>query len=164
MSDEIKKNKPWYKKWWFILICVIFVLYLIGSLANTDKKNTTSKNVTEDANNTPNQQQKTEVTIKVTSQQLINDYEKNEVAADQKYKDKMVEITGIVETIGKDILDTPYVSLKAGSEYSITSVQCMFQKTEEGELAKLSKNQSVVLTGRLSGKTLNILVNDCKIK
>jgi hypothetical protein len=48
----------------------------------------------------------------VSSSELYSAYNSNEVAADEQYKDKQVKVTGEVESIGKDLMDTMYVSLK----------------------------------------------------
>lgn len=49
MSDKVKVKKPFYKKWWFIVIAVIVVLAAIGSIGEeeTDKVETSAP-VTED--------------------------------------------------------------------------------------------------------------------
>lgn len=100
--------------------------------------------------------------IKVTASKLAEDYKANEVAADAKYKGNLVEVSGIIGTIGKDITDTPYVTLSIG-QYEITTVQCMFGRNDQTALASLSKGQSITLQGEVSGKLGNIIVRGCKI-
>ena len=39
---------------------------------------------------------------------LFNEYDKNSVAADAKYEDKIVVVSGTIQSIGKDIMDTAY--------------------------------------------------------
>jgi len=101
--------------------------------------------------------------LKVTAEQIFSDYTANEVAADAKYKGKVVEVSGIVGTIGKDIVNSPYVTLKAGGEYSITNVQCMFTKNDEAVLATVVKGKTLSLIGKVSGKLGNILLQDCRM-
>lgn len=104
-----------------------------------------------------------EVEIKVSARELSQAYKDNKVAADAKYKDKVVEMIGIVDNIGKDILDTPYVIL-GGSTASIFGIQCMFSKANEPQLATLSKGQSITLKGRVDGELIgNVVVRDCTI-
>ena len=100
--------------------------------------------------------------IAVSATQLSEDYDANEIAADAKYKNKAVDVTGTIDTIGKDILNNPYVALKT-AEYSAFSVQCMFPQSEEATLANLSAGQQVTLEGTVSGKTLNVLLDSCSI-
>lgn len=100
---------------------------------------------------------------KVTSKQIVDDYKANEVSADAKYKGKEFEISGVVETIGKDIMDTPYIALESYEYAIVDKVQCMFSKGSETELAAVSKGQKITLKGEISGKLGNILVKGCEI-
>ncbi|MET0888810.1 MAG: hypothetical protein ABWY09_01615 [Stenotrophomonas maltophilia] len=52
--------------------------------------------------------------IEVTAQQLHQDYEANEIAADAKYKGKTLLISGTVESIESDFMDKPTVHLTVG--------------------------------------------------
>ena len=104
-----------------------------------------------------------EEVIKVSAVRLSEEYDANKVAADSKYKGKILEISGIIKDIGKDILDTPYVSLQ-GRQLSLFGVQCMFARADESKLATLSKGQSIVLQGRVEGELIgNIVVRGCSI-
>ncbi len=101
--------------------------------------------------------------IKVSAIDLYNAYNQNQVAADAKYKGNLVEMTGVIGSIGKDILNNPYVTLSTG-EYSILNVQCMFSQADESQLANLSSGQSVTLEGTVSGETIGIVEVDwCSI-
>lgn len=102
-----------------------------------------------------------ESAIAISAADLYRAYENNEVAADNAYKGKLVAVTGKIESIGKDILDTSYVSLGIG-KLSIGSVQCVFSR--EGGLGNLSKGQTVTITGRCEGKMMNVILKDCVIK
>jgi tRNA_anti-like len=100
---------------------------------------------------------------KVTALGISNEYKQNEVAADAKYKGQIIEVTGTVETIGKDVLDTPYIALATQQYAIIDKVQCMFSKSDEAELATVKKGSKITLRGEVSGKLGNILVRDCAI-
>ena len=92
---------------------------------------------------------------------MYSAYEANEVAADAKYKSKILKVTGVVDSIGKDILDTPYVTLTSGGQYEVWGVQCMFDKKHEPELAQLTKGQTVTVQGKCDGYLINVLMKDC---
>lgn len=101
--------------------------------------------------------------IKVTAAQVVADYKANEVAADAKYKGKTLEISGAIETIGKDIADTPYITFYTSEYAIIDKVQCVFSRSDEEVLAELSKGQKITVQGEVSGKFGNILVKQCKV-
>jgi len=96
-------------KYIFIALAVfvgLAILILIINPAGNSKK---------DDAQTQQSSQPQEQAIVVTATKLLQDYEANEVAADAQYKKKIVEVSGTISTIGKDILDTPYISLAAVS-------------------------------------------------
>ena len=101
--------------------------------------------------------------IKVSAIQLFEDYSANEVAADEKYKGKTLEISGMVNDIGIDITKTMYVTFNLGRQLEIMTVQCYFDDNHKGDLAKLSKGQSVMIRGSCAGKLFHIMVKDCEL-
>ncbi len=148
-------EKKFYQKWWFVLIIVLVIFYLLGSSGSSSNTNRAGS-VT---SNTP-----AAPAIEVSAVKLAADYNANEVSADATYKGKLVKATGIVSSIGKDILSTPYVSLSDGKQYSINVVQCMFSRSDEAELAKVSKGSSITLQGVVSGMSMmNVIVEACQI-
>lgn len=100
--------------------------------------------------------------ISVNADDLFKQYETNEVAADAKYKGKTLAVTGTIDKIGKDILNTPYVSLK--SRNPIMGVQCMFGEDQSAALAQLSPGKKITVAGSCEGKMGNVILRDCSIK
>jgi uncharacterized protein YqgC (DUF456 family) len=140
------------------VLIILILLGIAGSQMGNKAKSPEAVKTTSD--NAPVQQV---ATAKVTAIQLAEDYKANEIAADAKYKGKLLEISGIVGSIGKDILSTPYITFQTEQYAIINQVQCMFAKTDEQVLANLSKGQSVTVTGEVSGSVGNIIVNGCKV-
>ena len=101
--------------------------------------------------------------LKIGAEQLRAEYEENEVAADEKYEDKILYVNGVIDDIGKDILDTPYITLNDGTTFN--SVQCMFKKADEPILAGLKKGQEITVRGKCEGKAIfgNILLRGSSI-
>jgi tRNA_anti-like len=97
----------------------------------------------------------------LSSVAMFRDFEDNEIRANQTYKNKRVRVRGPIESIGTDILGTPYVAL-AGS--SVFTVQAMFPRGSESRLASLSKGQTVVVNCRCEGKLMNVILRDCSIE
>ena len=93
---------------------------------------------------------------------LFNAYDKNSVAADAKYEGKIVEVSGTVQDIGKDILDTAYLII--GGSGFLDGVQCMLPEGQEGLVARVSKGQYITLKGKVSGQIMGyVIVNNCSI-
>lgn len=99
----------------------------------------------------------------LSANQLYQEYDANQVAADSKYKDKVIIVTGSIKNIGKDITDTAYVVI--GGEGFLDGVQCMLPGGQEGVVAQLSKGQFVTAKGRVSGQAIgNVLLRNCTLQ
>jgi len=97
----------------------------------------------------------------VSVAELISAYEGNEVAADRRYKGQSLVVSGVVDNVGKDIINTMYVALKGEG---VWGVQCMFDDSHENQLAGLSKGDRVTLTGTCQGKMGNVILRDCDLR
>lgn len=100
----------------------------------------------------------------VSAIDLLKDYEANEVNADNQYKSKILRISGTIDSIGKDIADTAYITLQSDNKYSIFKVQCYFKDEKEiAKVATLQAGQSIEIIGICNGKIGNISIEDCSI-
>ncbi len=90
---------------------------------------------------------------------LVMHYKANEVAADQRFKGKTLQVTGIVESIKKDMLNQPYLTLAGNGP--LAGVQCYFAKSHEGELAQIQTGMGVSVKGRCDGLMMNVLLRGC---
>ena len=102
------------------------------------------------------------VAVRVTATQLFADYEANEVSADEKYKGKALLVSGTIESIGKDLFDTMYVSLKTDNPF--LNVKCMFSDEHKSQLANAAKGQRVTIKGKCDGKLGNVLLRGCSFE
>ncbi len=148
MTDQGTTKKPIYKKWWFWLGGVI-VLIVIASSGNTPSSSNSAQNGSEE--------QQVEAIV-ITPTALNAAYEKNEIAADNAYKNKLVKMSGVVENIGTVFGDS-YVTLEAGG--LLSGVQCTLADDAVARASTLEKGQKVVLQGKVSGKSLGVSVKDC---
>lgn len=94
---------------------------------------------------------------------LVQQYEANEVAADQMYKGKKVLIQGRVGEIGKDILDTPYLMIDE-SEYGLGGVQAFFSEGDLPTLAHLAKGEMVEVVGTVDGLMMYVHLKDSVVR
>ena len=152
MSDQAKKK--FYKKWWFWVAAFIVLIIIISSLGG-------SKPAEKAATVQPKQEEVQAIAI--TAPKLAQAYIDNEVNADSLYKGKLLKISGMIKDIGKDILDTPYVTLETNPSDYITEIQCMFGKGDLAQLAQLKKGSQITVEGNGSGKLMNVLVRNCEI-
>lgn len=94
----------------------------------------------------------------IPANQVIADYRNNEVAADAKYNGKTVRVRGVVQEVGVDVLNQPYVSL--GGRGGLESVQCTFPESAKASLMHLSKGRVATVQGVITGKTIGIVSLD----
>jgi hypothetical protein len=157
LTKNNMNNKKWYLRWYMWIVYVVLVLIVLANIGSASNSNGAASQATVNTPQTPAQPP-----IRVSAIQLSSDYNANGIAADAKYKGKVVDVSGTVDTIDKDILNDPYVSLKTG-QYSVLSVQCVFSQAAESKLTGLSSGQQVTLEGTVSGKTINVLLDGCSI-
>ncbi len=86
--------------------------------------------------------------VVVTAAKLAKDYDENTVAADAKYKEKQLQVTGKIVDISTDFAGSPYLTLRGNNEFM--GPQFGFSADDAPALAKLKKGQQVTLlcTGR----------------
>lgn len=102
------------------------------------------------------------VDAELTANQLYNAYNENEIAADKKYKNKKLAVTGIVSGIS-EVLGKVTVDLKVGGRYDITTIKCSID--DKDVVAALRKGQKITVIGICDGLTANLYIglNDCKV-
>lgn len=125
---------------------LIFILNLSGNVAK----------------NKENSAKAQEPAARLQAAKIMSEYEANEVGADSRYKDKIVEVTGEIDHVGKDILDDPYVTLKTNNP--LLTVQCYFEKESSGQLGSLSIGSRVSICGRCDGKFGNVVLKECELR
>jgi hypothetical protein len=142
-----------------LIVFAIWIALVLGCSAPPSKQQTISQPAaTNNSSPTP-----VEV-ISVTAPQLVADYKANEVAADEKYKNRLLAVTGKIDRIGKDIMDDMYVTLESGERYGIISVQSFFDVSHKDRLTQLRKGQQVTITGTCDGKFGNVLIKDAELR
>lgn len=98
----------------------------------------------------------------VSANDLFKEYEANEVAADNKYKGKLVNVQGQVQSITKDAFNNVIVQLTTPNQFM--SVYGKIQPAEENKAAALTKGQDAHLYCKGGGKIVgSLMLNDCTI-
>jgi hypothetical protein len=96
--------------------------------------------------------------------QILSDYKGNEVAADNRYKGRLIQVSGAVGDIKKDFTDNLYVTLGTGALYELPTVQAFFDDSMNQQLGNLRKGQKLTVVCRVKGLMMNVLAEDCFIK
>jgi hypothetical protein len=138
------------KKLASILIFGIFLIALVGSESEEEKAQKDQK-VAE-----------TTATETVTAMTLLSAYEANELAFEEKYKGKVLRVTGTIDDVGRAI-GSLSVGFKADSG-SLNQVTAYFSESHKGALAKLKKDQPVKVKCRCDGVSVGvILLSNCSV-
>jgi hypothetical protein len=91
--------------------------------------------------------------LAVDNMTLWRDYEANEVAADNKYKGRILAVGGRVDSIDKNFADEIIVRLSSPNQFMTT--MATMEKSQAGQAAQLSKGETVTLVcegqGRIMG-------------
>lgn len=106
----------------------------------------------------PNPQGPAKPEVVIEPSRLAAEYDSNEVAADNRYKGKVVRLTGTVEDIGKDLMDSIYVTLRTG--HSFRKVQVFFSDEHNAAVAKLNPGDRIKIQGECGGLMMNVLIKD----
>jgi hypothetical protein len=101
--------------------------------------------------------------IEVGAGTLIVEYMHDEAASDTNYKDKFLEINGLVERTGETEQAIPYVMLGGGGETEEFSVQCLFAVEDKSAVEGLQVGGFATVRGTCDGYEENVIVNNCSI-
>jgi hypothetical protein len=132
----------------FLLIVVAIVVAAVGiDKKQSDDKKAVAKGGTSGA--TPSY---------VSSDDLQGIYSANELRGDELYKDKVLEVTGAIQSIDRGIGDEPYVVLWTRNEFA--GVQAHFQ--DKAGLSSLAKGQHITVRCMGDGMIMGSpMLRDC---
>lgn len=152
-----------------ILIIIVMIIFLIGlgscalltifigSSANEEIKEENNKDSKVEKAVDDNKK----VDLVIPAVKLSEDYEANELKADEKYKGKIAEVTGEVEDISK-VFEKTSITLKGkGFLYSI---HCNFETENEKEVININKGQKITIIGYIDGYGISVDMSKCRVK
>ena len=173
MEENEVVTKKWYEKTWVIWLLVIFfapvglfllwkysrhgmvvkiiaTLFFGGAFLNGVMGKTSDNSVRQQ--NTQNQveqkaPEKTYYTVDAAT--MMNDLNGNAAAAQKKYKEQNLAVTGRVQVIDSD---GSYIVL-TGSEWDIIGVQCFVNKRDKAQenfVLSVQKGQNITVYGTIS--------------
>lgn len=142
-------------KWLGIGIFVIIVIAVIASMGKSGNKPASSSSTATDQK----QAEQVQAPEQITASQLADDFDANQVAAESKWKGKLVAFSAELT----NITDSGLSFSKIGSkEFSLTQISC--KVVDKQQLLTLKNGQTVKVQGIVGGQTIGVIdVNDCKV-
>jgi hypothetical protein len=152
-----------------ILIIILMIIFLIGlgsCALVTWIVGSSANEVINEENNKDSKVEKAiddnkKIDLVISAVKLCEDYEANELKADEKYKGKVAEVTGEVEDISK-VFEKTSITLK-GIDL-LYNVNCGFKSENEEEVVNINKGQKITIIGYIDGYGLTVDMSKCRIK
>lgn len=102
--------------------------------------------------------------IILTVDEIFKEYTEDESAADARFVNKLLQVTGMVTMIDvKDILDIHCIRISGAEGNNTQSVKCMFDKKHAPLLKELQKGQTVTVRGVFDGSLIAIRMVNCAL-
>lgn len=95
--------------------------------------------------------------FRVTAAQIVADYNESESVADDRYKGKVIVVTGVISEVYRGFLYTPYVELEAG-------VRCSFSDNEDPVMLTLATGQTVSMKGQGDRLLFGVELRGCTVE
>lgn len=157
-----------FLKWGGIAFAILIVLGVIGSFASDEETSSSTNNnqevvSEEESEDNSEEQEKTEEVVVVDITEFVEEFDKNQLAAEDTYEGKTVEFTGYVGNISEDIMGSYYVIVNPTDEdyYFGTAVQCFFK--DKSALTSLENGQQVTLKGNFDTQLMNVMLKKCEV-
>lgn len=102
------------------------------------------------------------IPMAVNYKTLHKEYMDNPIKADNKYKGRILTITGKIARIDREIAQNPYITFEVSPMYEM---RMDFSKDDENVISNLKKGQTVTISGTCEGTLLSIdvVLDDCSV-
>ncbi|AZA10276.1 OB-fold protein [Corynebacterium pseudopelargi] len=171
-ASQEPKIPPYKKKgFWLIAapVLVFFVMLMGGNKdVDSDKASkteaalaTAEAQVNQDPSAEPVSVE--EAIIPVTADELIAEYSSNELRADEKWKGKTLEVSGVVRNV-TDILRSKAVNIEGTDSWDLHFVSCELDPEDLESAKMLNKGDQVTVRGKNSGyNQVSVNIDHCEI-
>lgn len=157
---------------WFVkhpiitIILVLFLLSMFYGIVSPNKEGQSSPVRSAEEATPVRTIENIKPAIRTTARKLCGDYEANAIAADEKYKDKILSVSGVVTDMNHGAMGELYLILSGDpdNEFSITNIQCYFSEDYAKRIARIQKGQIVTVKGKCEGKLMNVLLKECIVE
>jgi cytochrome c-type biogenesis protein CcmE len=91
----------------------------------------------------------------ISADDIITDYEENQIRADGKYLNKKLLVKGLIYKISKSPTDYTIIEIR-GEKNSYPTIQCSILHKEDKKALQYSKGDEIILKGKCCGLPENI--------
>ena len=126
---------------------IILILVLIGGIIGYVVYNKPHENI-----------EKSTADIKMSAIELFSDYETDETAANTKYLDKLIEVTGTIMSANQSEDGVVNVLLESGGMFG---VKCSLDELTEHERTEFSVGETVTFKGKCTGSVGDVVLVRC---
>lgn len=149
-------------KWLGIGFLVLVVIAAISGAGKSSPSTTGNQPSNQQAS--AKEEPTTAVAEEVIASDFIGAFDKNQLKAEEQYKDKRIKMTAYINNISEDIVGSPFLSLQPTAEeyYFGTTAKCDFKSKDE--LTSVEKKQQITVEGTVTSQSLGIIgLKDCQI-
>ncbi len=114
-------------------------------------------------NKKPADVRKESATFELTATALLEEFNRDETAANTKYLDKVIAVKGTIADIKIDTA-TGQATVILDSGDPMAAVTCSFYDEELDAVKKLAIGAEVIIKGRCTGKLMDVVLNKCSIE
>ena len=147
---------------WFVrhkILTGIVVLVLLGIVIGAAGGDTDSENKNNTTTPSGNAVEEKKKAQKISADDLADDFDANQPAAEKKWKDKYVQFTSEVTNITEDSIAFSNVGSK---EFSTTQINCEVEN--EDELLPLKNGKKATVRGTIGDQFIGVItVTECTV-
>lgn len=126
----------------------ILLIFAIGGLVGFYMYNKPHKNMTS-----------AEIDVKMNAPQLFEHFEKDESLANQKYLDKVIEVSGLVTAVNVEKDGTTSVTLD--TDNSMFGIICQMDNLSKHKRTNFKTGEQVKLKGICTGMLMDVILVRC---
>lgn len=104
----------------------------------------------------------TSANYQLTAAALLEEFNKDETVANQKYVDKVLSVQGRVSEVKLDADGQATVILDCGDP--MAAITCSFYENEAGSLKNINVGTEITIKGKCTGKLMDVVLNKCSIE
>lgn len=96
--------------------------------------------------------------------ELLREFVDDAAAADRKYAGKYLELSGLVERVGRGRHDAPFIILTGGEDMAKIKIECFFDgagRKDQARIRRLDVGETITVRGEYDGQVSNVQVRDC---